>query len=81
MILQVQKMWFKMKTNYIIILAGLSIFILGIVLMRNHDYRNFLFDIHPDLEIVGFLVPPSAGLAIVGVGIMLEFTKRKYELQ
>jgi len=70
-----------MKTNYIIILAGLSIFILGITLILNNDYRNFLFDIHPDLGIVGFLVTISAGLVITGLGIMLEFVRRKYEVQ
>ena len=70
-----------MKTNYIIILAGLSIFILGITLILNNDYRNFLFDIHPDLGIVGFLVTISAGLVITGLGIMLEFARRKYEVQ
>ena len=70
-----------MKTNYIIILAGLSIFILGITLILNNDYRNFLFDIYPDLGIVGFLVTISAGLVITGLGIMLEFVRRKYEVQ
>ncbi len=62
-------------------IAGVLLFILGITLMLNENYRHFLFDIHPDLEIVGFLVPPSAGLVVTGVGIMLEFARRKYEVQ
>jgi len=70
-----------MKTNYIIIVAGLSLFILGITLILNNDYRNFLFDNNPDLGIVGFFVTISAGLVITGLGIMLEFARRKYEAQ
>jgi hypothetical protein len=69
----------KMKTSYKLMITGVLFFIFGINLMLNNDYRHSLFDINPDLEIVGFLLPPSAGLVIVGVGIMLEFTSRKYE--
>ena len=67
-----------MKTNYKIMIAGVLLFILGINLMLNSDYNHFLYNIHPDLGTVGFLVPPSAGLAIIGIGIMLEFARRKY---
>jgi len=70
-----------MKTNYKLMIIGALLFILGINLMLNNDYRYFLSDINPDLEIVGFLVPPSSGLVIVGIGIMLEFARRKYEIQ
>ncbi|MBI5146082.1 MAG: hypothetical protein HZA84_02555 [Thaumarchaeota archaeon] len=70
-----------MKTNYKIMIVGVLLFVLGMILMLNKDYRNFLFDIHPDLEIVGFLALPSTGLVITGVGIMLEFARRKYEMQ
>jgi hypothetical protein len=70
-----------MNTNYKIMVAGVLLFILGIYLMLNRDYNYFLSNIHPDLGIVGFLVPPSAGLVITGVGIMLEFARRKYEVQ
>lgn len=69
-----------MKTNYKIMIVGVLLFILGMALMLNRDYRHFLFDIHPDLEIAGFLIPPSAGLIITGIGIMLEFARRKYEV-
>lgn len=70
-----------MKPTYKIMIAGLLLFILGINLMLNNDYRYFLFDIHPDLEITGFLVPPAAGLVIAGLGVMLEFADRKYKVQ
>lgn len=70
-----------MKTNYKIMIVGALLFILGMILMLNKNYRHFLFDIHPDLEIVGFLVPPSAGLVVTGVGMMLEFARRKYTVQ
>lgn len=62
-------------------MTGVSIFILGWYLMVNRDYRHFLFDIHPSLGIVGFLLPATTGLVIAGVGIMLEFASRKYEVQ
>lgn len=67
-----------MKNNYKIIIAGGILFVFGVYMMLNDSYRNYLFDINPDLEIVGFLVPPSAGLAIAGIGLMLEFADRKY---
>jgi hypothetical protein len=67
-----------MKTNYKIMIAGVLLFILGIALMINSDYNYYLYNIHPDLGLVGFLVPPTAGLVITGVGIMLEFAERKY---
>lgn len=70
-----------MKTNYIIIIVGISLFILGISLMLNRDYNYFLSDINPDLGTVGFFLPISAGLVTTGIGIMLEFTRTKYDVQ
>lgn len=68
-----------MKTNYKIIISGGILFVFGIYIMLNDSYRNYLFGIHPDLGIVGFLVSLSAGLVIAGIGIMLEFADRKYK--
>lgn len=70
-----------MKTNYTVMIAGVLLFILGVYLMFNRDYQHFLSNISPDLFTVGFLLPPSAGLAITGIGIMLEFASRKYGVQ
>lgn len=70
-----------MRANYAVMIAGVLLFILGIYLMFNNDYQYFLSNISPDLFIVGFLLPPSAGLAITGIGIMLEFARRKYGMQ
>jgi len=62
-------------------ITGVLLFIFGMYLMLNDEYRDYLYDIHPDLEIVGFLIPPSAGLVITGIGVMLEYAERKYEVQ
>ncbi len=70
-----------MKTNYKIIISGGILFVFGMYMMLNDSYRNYLFGIHPDLGILGFLVSLSAGLVIAGIGIMLEFADRKYRAQ
>ena len=71
----------RMKTNYKIIISGGILFVFGVYMMLNDSYRNYLFSIHPDLGIVGFLVSLSAGLVIAGIGLMLEFADRKYRVQ
>ncbi len=70
-----------MKTNYKIIISGGILFVFGVYTMLNDSYRNYLFGIHPDLGIVGFLVSLSAGLVVAGIGIMLEFADKKYKVQ
>jgi hypothetical protein len=59
----------NMKTNYKIIISGGILFVFGVYAMLNDSYRNYLFGIHPDLGVVGFLVSLSAGLVITGTDL------------
>jgi hypothetical protein len=69
----------NMKNNFKIITCGTLLLILGAILSQVPDYRYFLFDIYFDLQIIGILIISTLGLVVTGIGVMLEFTSRKYE--
>ncbi|MGD2107726.1 MAG: hypothetical protein PVH93_08995 [Nitrosopumilaceae archaeon] len=69
-----------MKNNFKIIIGGTTLLILGIILSQIPDYRQFLFGIYFDIQIIGLLIFSTAGLVMIGVGIMLEFVSRKYRI-
>jgi|GEM_PF-4236762 len=68
-----------MKTNFIIIIAGIILFILGYFMATNNYYQNLLLNFDPNLSIILFLAMVSSGLIITGIGVMMEFASRKYE--
>jgi hypothetical protein len=69
-----------LKNNFKIIIGGTTLLILGIILSQIPDYRQFLFGIYFDIQIIGLLIFSTAGLVMIGVGIMLEFVSRKYRI-
>ena len=70
-----------MKTNYKIILAGAILFAVGISILAFEIFGNSSFKVSVEVELVfafGLVVP---GLIVLGVGLMLEFAKQKYEVE
>lgn len=67
-----------MKTEYIIILAGLLILVLGICVMLFDIYGNLDFRIEGLEEVFILIGLTSTGLIIIGIGVVLNFTSRQY---
>lgn len=70
-----------MKTNYKITLAGLPLFVSGISIMLYELYGDPNFKINVETELLILFGLVSSGLIISGIGLMLEFAARKYEMQ
>lgn len=70
-----------MKTSYKIILGGLVFFISGIILLLFSVYGDSYYEIEGFEATISMIGLISTGLIIIGIGIMLEFIRRKYEIR
>lgn len=62
-------------------LVGLLVFISGMSVMLFESYGESGFKIDRLEEIIILVVLISSGLIIIGIGLMLEFTRRKYGMR
>lgn len=70
-----------MKINYKIILAGILLVGAGLVIISYEIYGKSDFKLNVETELLiifGFI---ASGLIISGVGTMMEFAGRKYDVQ
>jgi hypothetical protein len=67
-----------MKTRLLIIIGGIIIFLIGIAVLAYEIFGDSNLDLSSDTEIsiIFYVIVP--GLAISGIGIMLEFAKMKW---
>ena len=70
-----------MKIDHIIILTGLLVFVLGIIVMLFDVYRISDFKIGGSDEVFILVGLTSAGLIIIGIGAVLNFTSRQYNVR
>jgi hypothetical protein len=67
-----------MKTRLLIIIGGIIIFLIGIAVLAYEIFGDSNLNLSSDTEIsiIFYVIVP--GLAISGIGIMLEFAKMKW---
>lgn len=70
-----------MKANYIIVLGGLLLLIIGIAMLSFEIYGNSSFRMSVEEELMILFGLIAGGLIITGIGIMLEFARRKYSVR
>lgn len=68
----------KMKTRFLII-AGIVIFLAGISVLAYEIFGDpdLKWSVETEISIVFYVIVP--GLAILGIGIVLEFAKKEWE--
>lgn len=69
-----------MKTRYKIF-AGLTPFILGISMILIDMYAKSLYQIQSLEETLLAIGLVSSGMSIIGIAIMYEFVRRKYDIR
>ncbi len=67
-----------MKTRSLIIIGGIVLFLIGISVLAYEIFGNLDLKFSSDIEIsiIFYVIVP--GLAISGIGIVLEFAKMKW---
>jgi hypothetical protein len=67
-----------MKTRLLIIIGGIIIFLIGIAVLAYEIFgdSNLNLSSNTEISIIFYVIVP--GLAISGIGIMLEFAKMKW---
>lgn len=70
-----------MNISYKIIFTGLLFFISGAILLLFSVYGDSYYEIEGFEATISMIGLISAGLIITGIGIMLEFMRKKYEIR
>ena len=70
-----------MKINYMIIIAGIFLIVAGLSIISYEIYGNSNFKLNVETELLIIFGFVASGLIISGVGSMMEFTGRKYDVQ
>jgi hypothetical protein len=70
-----------MKINYIVILTGILLIVTGLTIISYEIYGDSDFKLNVETELTIIFGFVASGLIISGVGIMMEFSGRKYSVQ
>ncbi len=69
-----------MKTNYVIIIAGIILFIIGISMLVYEIFLDQDFKLSVETELLILFGLVCVGMIISGVGAVLEFSKKRWGL-
>ena len=70
-----------MKINYLIILAGIIIFIIGLSILVYEIFLDSNFKLNVETELLILFGVVCVGMIIAGVGAVLEFSKKNWGLE
>lgn len=69
-----------MKSRFLIII-GIVLFLIGIFMLYSEIFGVFdiVYTVETQVSFIFLLIVP--GMVIIGIGVVLEFTKRKYDIR